>query len=541
MSNHLTALRARLGSKAARFARAEQGALIIFGLMLFVLMAMMGGFAVDLMRYENTRTNLQNTLDRSTLAAAALNQKLNPQSVVRDYMTKAGLGDDLTSVTVTDVLNSRVVRSTGRADTNPFFLHMLGIDEFDALGRSQAEQSISNIEIVLVLDISGSMGRNNKIGNLKAAASNFVDTILGNDPNNRVSITIVPYNAQVNIGPLLVDKFNITDRNGVANDNCVELPPEVYATQALSRDLPMPMMAYADIASGTSRGGYVAPTDASYAKPNYSNVYCKASPANVIRLANNDPAVLKQEIAALRAEGNTSITLGMKWGVTLIDPSMRSMYDEFIASGDIPANLPERPFSYDDPKANKIIVLMTDGDHVEHQRITDPYKTGPSGIFKAADGNYSVFVPAADRPASAGTNGYYVPHLNTWQATAWNSGVEQDWKDIWANLKLSYVAWQFYARPQGGSTAVYNRVMGEMRQTYALEDTMDATLNTSCDQAKANGVTIYGIAYEAPENGQRVIRACASTLSHYFAPVGPELDPVFQSIASNITMLKLTQ
>ncbi len=131
-----------------RFRRDEDGALIIFALLLFVLMTMMGGFVVDLMRYETTRTNLWNTLDRSTLAAASLTQKLDRASVVRDYMAKAGISDQLESVTVTEGQNSAVVNAIGRADTHPLFLHMLGIEKFDALGRSQAEQAITNVEIV---------------------------------------------------------------------------------------------------------------------------------------------------------------------------------------------------------------------------------------------------------------------------------------------------------------------------------------------------------------------------------------------------------
>ena len=110
-----------------RFRRDEDGALIVFGLMLFVLMVMLGGFAVDLMRYENTRVNLQNTLDRSTLAAAALGQKLDREGVVRDYMEKAGLGDQLAKVTVTSGQNATSVSATGIADTKPLFMHMLGI------------------------------------------------------------------------------------------------------------------------------------------------------------------------------------------------------------------------------------------------------------------------------------------------------------------------------------------------------------------------------------------------------------------------------
>ncbi len=531
-----------------RFRREEDGSLLIFSLVLFFLMVMMGGFAVDLMRYENTRTTLQNTLDRSTLAAAALSQRLDRESVVRDYMLKAGIAEQLQSVTITEGQNSSVVNAIGRADTKPFFMHLLGIDRFDAVGRSQAEQSITNLEIALVLDVSGSM-TGTKIANLKIAADQFVDTILENDPNHRVSISIVPYNAQVNIGSDLVSKFNITHLNGVQNVNCIEIPAAAGGTLALSRTDAMPMMAYADIAYSTNRiNGFVAPTDANFARPNYGSSYCKPTTVNVVRLPNNDGTQLKAQIDAMQAGGNTSITLGMKWGATMIDPSMRTAYNELIQAGKIPANIANRPFAYDDTGSTKIIILMTDGEHVSHNRVLDIFKTGESNIYKSiGDGNYSVFFTTG-RPAIAGANQFYVPHLNQWQATAWNSGAgfeQQDWRAVWSNLKMTYVAWQFYARALGTDSTsrntIYTNTMNAMRGTYASVPEMDASLDQTCDQVKSNGVIVYGIAVDAPQHGQDVISSCASSPVHYFEATPEGIASAFQTIASNITMLKLTQ
>ena len=143
-------LRREFGARLARFRRAEDGALIIFALVLFILMTMMGGIAVDLMRFEATRTTLQNTLDRSTLAAASLTQTLAPGAVVSDYFIKAGLAEYLTSVTVREGVNFREVEADALADTQPMFLHMLGIDNFEAPGHSMAEERISNVEIMQI-------------------------------------------------------------------------------------------------------------------------------------------------------------------------------------------------------------------------------------------------------------------------------------------------------------------------------------------------------------------------------------------------------
>ena len=531
----------------SRFRRDEDGSLFIFSLILFFLMVMMGGFAVDLMRYENTRTHLQNTLDRSTLAAAALSQKLDREAVVRDYMKKAGIIDQLASVTVTEGQDATAVQAVGRAETNPFFMHLLGIKDFDAFGRSKAEQAISNVEIVLVLDVSGSM-QGTKIIDLKAAAANFVDTVLGNDPYHRISISIVPYNAQVNIGTDLTGEFNLTDVHGVANVKCVELPASVGDSLAIPQNLPMPMMAYADANNTTNKtDAYVSPIGP-YGLPNYNGSFCKPLAHNQVRLPSNDAATLKGYINGLQAIGNTSISLGMKWGVTMTDPSMRPAFTNFIAENKIPANLPARPYDYDDTNASKIVILMTDGEHVAHRRIVDGYKSLLSGIFLSpSDGNYSVRHTTL-RPATAGTNEYYVPHLDTWQATPWGTNaVQQDWRNIWAKLKLTYVAWQFYGRALSNDyttqNAIYNTELGKMRKDYASVDAMDTSLQQSCDQAKDAGVTVYGIAFGAPLRGQQVIAACASQ-GMYFQPSddgGTEIQAAFNAIASNITMLKLTQ
>ena len=59
-------------------------------------------------------------------------------------------------------------------------------------------------------------------------------------------------------------KYNATNLHGVANVNCLELPFSVYDAPGISRTLPLPMMAYADHAYGTSMiDGYVSPTSSS--------------------------------------------------------------------------------------------------------------------------------------------------------------------------------------------------------------------------------------------------------------------------------------
>jgi hypothetical protein len=101
------------------------------------------------------------------------------------------------------------------------------------------------------------------------------------------------------------------------------------------------------------------------------------------------------------------------------------------------------------------------------------------------------------------------------------------------------VAWQFYGRPYGD--AAYNNAITSMRSVYATATTMDTMLQSTCNQVKDNGVLVYGIAFEAPARGQAQISGCASSPQHYYEATGSEIGAAFDSIAANLTMLKLTQ
>lgn len=570
-----------------RFIADDHGSLAILTVILFVLMTFMGGLAIDLMRYEQTRTALQNTLDRATLASASLTQTLNPKSVVNDYFDKAGMSQYLDQVTVTEGLNFRNVVADASAATNPFFLNLLtsdgrinaGIEQRKQLlanGHSMAEQRINNVEIALVLDVSGSMASNNKLVNLKSAAKEFIQTVMSSDAEAKIAITLVPFNGQVNLGADLRLKYSaLANDPGYNNVNCVDMPASVYTTTGIATTAAMSMTAHADTYSSTNKtNGYVNFTDTNYgigynATYNAGNVWCPPLANNIVRLPQRSISTLKGYIDGLSAIGATSINAGMKWGLTMMDPTLRTAFSQFRAAGKIPSELIGRPFDYSDQEAMKVIVLMTDGEHFAQQRVQETYKSGLSPIFKSDDdGNYSIFLDNGSASSTSNPR-YYVPLSNTWQAGPYNvakttctttgsgknkvttcssvdgKATQVPWVQIWRDMRVSYVAWQFYARPLGGSnssnrTYYYNLAMGSF-VTEVPTGTMDDQLQTMCELAKQNGVIVYGIAFEAPTNGQTQIKKCATSPAHYFNAQGLQISTAFRSIASNISQLRLTQ
>ena len=101
---------------ANRFARDEDGAMLVFGVYVFLIILMVAGIGIDLMRFERDRSMLQATLDRAVLAAADLDQPMDPETAVQDYFAKSGLAEYLASVTVDEGMGYRVVSATASAD-----------------------------------------------------------------------------------------------------------------------------------------------------------------------------------------------------------------------------------------------------------------------------------------------------------------------------------------------------------------------------------------------------------------------------------------
>ncbi|MGL5008760.1 MAG: pilus assembly protein TadG-related protein [Paracoccaceae bacterium] len=555
----LPAIRARL----ARHARDEDGNIATFSVLLFSLMVMTGGLAVDLMRAEHTRTSLQQTVDRCTLAAAALRQTLDPSLVCRDYLIKAGLEPYLQSVTVTQSAGSRTVQAVASGRQDNIFAPLLGFETFPVPASSAATQSITDIEIVLVLDVSGSMS-GAKLANLKEAAAGFVDTVTANNTDKRVSIAIVPYNAQVNMPDYLISKYNAVGPVTVANANCLEIPSAMFAVPGISTTAPIPRAVYADTANGTAGGNGYTAFDATgnsgannafqFCNPRNGNAATGALTQNLIFPPSSDAVALKARINALYAGGNTSITLGMKWGLNMVDPGTRPVFAQLASEGNMDADFDDRPYDYEKEDVMKIIVLMTDGEHVSH-RITDDAYRGTdtnSGIWRGMDGNYSIR-HASGRPAAAGTNEYWVPHRSEWRAGPWtgnddDTGLveEQSWTGLWQNQRMSWVAWQLYARALGTDdttrTAAYNTAMGNFTNVYSSVANMNTSLQQSCNLARENDVIVYGIAFEAPANGQAQILACSSSsVNYYQADDKDGINSAFSSIAAQITQLRLTQ
>jgi hypothetical protein len=253
--------------------------------------------------------------------------------------------------------------------------------------------------------------------------------------------------------------------------------------------------------------------------------------------------------------------------VGLLDETARPIYASLRSSE---AAMVGRPANNNNADTRKIIVLMTDGNHVPTSFVRDPYKSGISPIYRSdVDNMFSIFHDRSSTPLD-----YWVPHLCPssnncaagWRAQPWsnadNSGTfrQLDWSAVWQAVRITWVARQLYGRSNfngTGVTTIYNNMMavfkgddGNNATAYLPKATMDSLLQTNCAAAKATGIEVYGIAFGAGTDGENQIRGCASAkgsdptdkTGYYFKPQSSsELAVVFRDIASQVSKLRLTQ
>ena len=188
---------------------------MIFGLSLPVLILMTVG-GVDIHRASTVRVNLQDALDAATLSAARSPYTANTDiQRVGLAALKANLkaypNITLREADTTFVLNSDdVVVASSKVDVKTLvaniFLPPYGkfMDDYIKVGaHSEVDRSSRNVEVALVLDVTGSMD-GDRITALRDAAKDLVDLVVQDVQTPYYSkVALVPYSNSVNPGSYL--------------------------------------------------------------------------------------------------------------------------------------------------------------------------------------------------------------------------------------------------------------------------------------------------------------------------------------------------
>ena len=503
------------------FCRDDRGTVTIFALMMFVLMLAAGGIAIDVMRYETQRTQLQYTLDRAVLAAASLSQQEDPETVVIDYFATSGLANYRLDVDVEEGLNYRRVSAAVEMDMQTYFMNMFGVSALTSPARGAAEERIMDIEVSMVLDISGSMGWSNKLRNMRNAANDFIDTMLDLNTagDQQVSLSIIPYNSQVNTGSTLASVFTLSTEHD--ESTCTRFDPADYNSTAINPGDTIERIAHFDYRY-------------QYSYTTFRTPHCTTSDYAAILPWSNDAGDLHGLVNSLHANGNTAIDLGMRWGVGLLDPVAQPALSSLIDAGEVDADFEGRPYSYEEDEVLKIVILMTDGENTSQYDVAQAYKRGPSTVYRDPEsGRTSAYLPNYDL--------YYWHHNGSYRYEPYGgaNAVPIPWTELWATYSARMLAGEYYY--YAGDWDYYYNLRYDAIERYAGPNEADANLRNICDAANEAGIIVFTIAFEAPTRGQNVMQHCATTPAHYYNAEGIEISEAFASIAPSINQLRLIQ
>jgi Flp pilus assembly protein TadG len=520
-SNEKPSLRVRY---LRQFGRDEDGGIIIMTLFLLIIMLVMGGMAVDFMRYESRRALLQSVSDRAVLAAAELDQNLDSTLVVTEYFEKSGFPNAIVGTPTVNVEEgSRSVLVKSELNINTFYLRLIGIDQLDAPATSAAVEGTGNIEISLVLDISGSMGTwvssesASRMDLLKDAASDFVVDMLDPAFEDQISISLVSYSQHVSLGDSLYNALNTTPDTMIAEGTV--LPNGTTAPNGMMVDsstFDLSVLAEDDYVTNPARcvdfdvdAGEFNTTTFNTART-YDQVeqfehyrsnrdieypLCPQESHQGIFPLSQDADLLTDQIDLFQPTSFTSIHLGMKWGVSLLDPSTRTLLAGVSGVDSVFAGV--RPSEYSSTTGVdtvKYVILMTDGDNVAGRRIRSSY-------YDTND--YSFF---------------WRQTLNEYPYSYWRNN---QWRDSVPSHPLN-------ERP-GTDTISY--------RPYSAADANNQ-LKAICDAAKAEEIIVYTIAMGS---GSSQMQNCSTGEGDlYYQTSGDEIDEIFEEIAEKITDLRLS-
>ena len=553
------------------FARGEEGTTMVLGLFVFVVMLAAGGMAVDFMQAERERAQIQYTLDRAILAGAALSQPLDPESVVHDYFEKSGLDNYELNVSVPEEYNSltsRYVSATATTNINNYFVNMVGINDMLVNATGTAQERVQNVEISMVLDVSGSMENSSKMENMKSAALEFVRTVLNDNNADRVSINLVPYNMQVNAGEALLDAidadYNVTNEHDTSH--CIDFTSSQFNSTSL--------------VSGATyqRTGHFDPFYTSIDHPatssddNSSRLFmCPTTSHSEIALLSQNLSDLENRINALQPGGNTSIDIGVRWGATLLDPSFNSVLADLSGDDAVDPVFSNRPAAYNDDDSIKIMIVMTDGINTTQYTLDDDYASGNSNVWITEDStimsiyddyNDDYFITntyydnyygssnvygdingSGYRWTSGGEYNKWSNSPHEWNGTSYNGFPTGDlrrltWPEVWEMMGTRYNAYYNQYKMRNWSSEYYN--WRDKVTNSVSGSAKDTRLSNACDAAKTNGVVIFSIGFEVTTSSAAVMEDCASSESHFYRVEGIEISDAFNAIAQTIQRLKLT-
>jgi Flp pilus assembly protein TadG len=487
---------------------------VIFALAIIPLILSVG-VAIDGSRAYLVRERLQHALDAAGLAVGSSSGTQAELETVMNKFFFANFPNDAIAATITPTLNivGAEITVTGTATVDTTFMQLAGFQDITVSAVATIQRETTGLEVALVLDNTGSMGNNGKIGELINASNTLIDVLFGDETNPPLlKVSLIPYVTTVNIGtgnaafvrtpvpaheyPPTIDPswkgciearpspHDVEDTFVAGNASDGEWDPYYWEAETMFAPangnnfrssrcrnrwwrppdpqpsflpaLPRPTGLSSDPAF--TAGGVFTSLDVTPSNTRGPNQAC---PQPITPLTN-DRATLVADINTMAPfSGNGTMThVGAIWGLRTLSPG--GPFTEGVAFGT--------------PDVNKAMIILTDGNN----------------LLSSVSGRCT------------GTNPKY---------------------------SSQYGGYGYASEGRLGTTNL-----------GSIGDELDDRLATVCENIKNTGVIVYTITFQLNDlDTQDLFRACASDPGKYFnAPTNNELSNVFTTIGAELRRLHIS-
>lgn len=497
------------------YLNAEQGSVIPLVALSIVVLVGAAGTAIDMGRVQIVQSRMQNSLDAAGLAVGSEASTVDVGAETTKYFfanfPNGYMGTVITSgPSATPNQTNTLITLNVAGTVSTTFMKVLGVTSLNVSATSQITRQSKGMELVLVIDNTGSMAQSaggsvSKISAAKSAATSLLNILYGgNNTTRNLWVGLVPFSQAVNVGSVpnvshWLDSTHDATLNWGPTSwyGCVEARTNGSSLPQydISDDPPSvtPFRQYYSPCNTNGNVWYTTTSGSGWSKTTTNcgtsgtityrsglsptsrgpNLYC---PQPVLPMVAEENTVLTA-INNMQAVGDTHIDLGLAWGWRMLSPRWRGLW-----GGEMDTN--NLPLDYNTPLMNKVVILMTDGDNTLSGNNSPSAPPSYSGLYTAygfTGDNWLV-----DSPSECTSGG--------------NCTVGQN--DINA-------------------------------RTLAV-----------CSDMKAQGIIIYTIALGAQvsSTGQNMLRSCATSNSFYFlSPTTNELQGIFQQIGDSLANLYISQ
>ena len=353
--------------------RDRRGATAVIFALTIIPLCLAGGTAIDMGRAYVVKNRLGYALDAAGLAvgAATTTDEDELNEIMLAYFRANYPNYELGVTTIpTMTITGSEVHLSATATINTTLMSVVGIDHMNVAAATVIVRETKGLEVVLVLDNTGSMGTT-KMNSLKNASHTFLDILYGDDDeNDLLMVGVVPFSDIVNVGTgfgYLTSGFDASSYNPFSWGGCVMARgngrDQTDEAPTGNNSRKWTAFLWPDGSNNNWNGSGSGP-------PASPNRYC---PVALLPLST-DKSVVEDKIDSMSSAGNTHINVGLVWGWRVISPTI--------------------PFTeghaYDDEDFNKAIVLMTDGENVMSSSVYTAYAYLSAGNLGTTNANNAV-------------------------------------------------------------------------------------------------------------------------------------------------------